>query len=702
MEISKKNIFLGTFIAVVVSILLGGYLYFDSYLEDEKIKRIISNKIEEVFPGGKVSFSLDRVSLRSSIYTKISNLELKLKREPQGPSLLEISSLTAKIPLWSILLGGGNVEISIKEPKINFLKKNKVSNWSLASDKNSIKSDVLVNKNKDEEKKNISLPAFIINSTLALRIQNLEINHSDHSGPNPVANNKVLIEKLVLKNLGITSNAAFEVETSISKDFFQKKLSFRLVAVGSVGVEEFLRKSELKLKSNIRFMDVFVEGGSGYPTIVSNLDANLNREGTLQGKVQFISEQSSLKFNFVKKAESLNLDNINGEFDYASIINFLDLKKEKRLRSLQKASVTGSFLIDSNGDLTPKLQAKLISLSSNFGGSNLIGDFDISVSEKDFNLSGSGKVFDGEFNLTSKGKLKVNEDLPLDKKLSAVLSDVKLKNIVIPQGKFDSLRMAFKRDEDNILYPEAQLSFDLDNANIMQEMINGGGILKFKGNRVSLRSTTLLTKEGKLTVDAELIIFKRDLNIKFNILCKNFPPSPLNMTLSKRGISFLGPLTGKLKGEVETGRNQKKSLKFELNGDKVTLANGRFLDPVFKTIELVKNRQIEEVNKGLDKITFTNFMLVGGFDKDVLNFKESRLSISEKDSEFIFKGTFTNDLKKKTRIYIKPITIDGSKAKARKLFGGVGFPIKISGQGLLVDSDIKYTFKKLKLRKGKR
>jgi|GEM_PF-7040226 len=702
MEVSKRNILIGILITVLFSISLGGYLYFDSYLEDEKIKNVISSKIEEIFPGGKVSFSLDKVSLRSSIYTKISNLELRLKGKAKEESLLEVSSLTAKIPLWSILLGGGNVEISISDPKVNFLKVNGISNWSLASESQGKGNDVLLNKDKVKEKKSISLPAFLINSTLALRVQNLEINTEEEASSASTVKNRFLIEKLVLKNLGIASNAAFEVETTISKEVLEKKLSFKLVAVGSVGVEEFLRKSELKLNSNIRFMDIFVEGGSGYPTIVSNLHATLNKKGTLQGNIQFISEQSNLKFDFIKTAETLNLDNIKSDFDYGSITKFLDLRKVKGLRNLKQASVSGSFLIDSKGDFTPKLQAKLTSLSTNFGESNLVGDFNISLDENSFNLLGVGKVFEGEFTLSSKGKLKINEELPFDKKISAVLSDVKLKNIVIPQKKLESFIMAFEGEGDNILYPEAQVSVNLENANIMQENTNGGGILSFKGSRVRLHSTTLLTKEGKLTLDSTLTLFKKDLNFKFNILLKKFPPKPVNMALKKRGMIFMGPLTGKLSGEFETGKRKARELSFELSGDNVSLANGSFLNPVFRTIELVKDRQIKELKKGLDKITFANFKVFGDFNKDHLTFKESRLTIFEKGSEFLFKGTFTNDLKKKTKIYIRPITIDGSRAKAKSLFGGVDFPIKISGQGLLVDSDIKYTFKKLKLRKGKK
>ena len=98
--------------------------------------------------------------------------------------LLQIENANIRLPLVSILTGGGNLELNLSNTELFLHRmKDKKGNWKEAFDK-SYKSDVAIDKEKPAKStQNILLPAFLINSTVALRLKNFKVYY-DVDGKN--------------------------------------------------------------------------------------------------------------------------------------------------------------------------------------------------------------------------------------------------------------------------------------------------------------------------------------------------------------------------------------------------------------------------------------------------------------------------------------------------------------------------------------
>ena len=273
---------------------IGTYTYIASQLDTKELRLTFITKIEKVFPNMKASIGEFNVEFGQSLELKTNNLKIGLKKEA---TLFEVKELVVKVPLFSILLGGGNVEVDIQNPRFYMNKEN----WAKGIANRKTKE--LIDVEKPEE---LLLPAFLANSTVAVRFNHLDILHDEKV---------TTINKFVIKNLGLNANAAYELKS----DFI----------VGSIGVEEYIENQKIPFKTSYRLDGVKVKGQDEvFPRINGNIDGVLEKEGSIKIKNSLRLDRSNLKHEVRidnKKVEiagiqgSLALNELNPLFAYLKL-----------------------------------------------------------------------------------------------------------------------------------------------------------------------------------------------------------------------------------------------------------------------------------------------------------------------------------------------------------------------------------------------
>ncbi len=688
---------LGTILAILIAL----YIYVSTQLDPKEIRLNVLQKIEKHFPNTKAEMGDLAIEVGQSLELK-SNL-LKFSSKEKIP-LLEIKNISVKIPLLSILLGGGNVEIDIFNPSIYYFKEGKSSNWSKALEGHSANDFIQLDNPKE-----LVIPAFLANSTFALRLHDSEIKYK-RSSLDP--EQRMIVSKFVLKNVGINSNAAFELKSDFTFPMKNNDiLQFHSFIVGSINLSDYMNTKNLPIKSTYKIDGIGIKGKSDlFPMINGSIDAQLNQNGELSLKNSLRGEKSHLKHLFEMNKKEIRVKDLNATIFLSELnpllryFNFpLDIASGELL-------VKGKLSADKEG-YYPELEANIKDVRGKLTNSDYSSNVEVRLNQENAEVKGRANLYGGSITWESNLKYSLNDNTDLDRRIKSLNTIIKMADLKLTS---ESLRKIIIRNEkkekeegkgDEVLLP---FFFVLPNSMVNAELVNS----KFDEKNISFDAKVKTNKgaskidnmklefgDGSLTINGEAKLYEDGVNTKWKVNLKDFSSGILKPFLREDEPFLLGDFNGLINGPFSIKNGKKvydfkidlKSKKGKLLGINLNEEFTEIKDEIHKIPLLGKDIQWTETKISNDyKDVVFNAVARDG----VLNIKNTRYQSSDGVLRINTAGKIFLESSKESliegNVYDKVGISDYLKTKLAMK----SIPIALRGPGREVKVDHDYTISK--------
>ncbi len=552
-----------TIIGLIVILTIGSYIYVSTHLDTNEIRVNLLHRIEKHFPNAKAEMGELSLELGQSIHLK-SNL-LKFSSKDKVP-LLEVKNISVSVPLLSIILGGGNIEVDISNPIIHIDESKQKSNWARALHENTANEFIDI-----ENPKELVIPAFLANSTFALRLHDSELNYKD-KGEQEIQ--KTLISKFVLKNVGINSNAAFELKS----DFFLPMessdiLKFHAFIVGSVNLSEYVNTKILPIKSTYKFESIGFKGANDLiPMLSGSFDAEILESGEIFVKNSIRGEKSNLKHTLSLNKNEVELKDFNANIFLSELNPLLAYLKFPLDVKTGELVVSGNIRSNRKGHF-PEIEAHIRDLKGKLTESDYSSNIDIKLDEDNADVKGRINLYGGSITWESNLIYTLNDDTDLDRRIKSLNTTIKMADLKL---KSDSLRKILLRNtneekaSNELLLP---LFFILPNSSVNADLINS----KLDDKAFSMEAKVVTNKgaskiedlniefgSGKLTVVGEAKLYEDGVNTKWKATLRNFSSSILSPFLREDEPFLIGDFNGKIFGPFSI-KDEKAIYDFKIN-----------------------------------------------------------------------------------------------------------------------------------------
>lgn len=544
----KKNIIAAV---LLLSLLLAGFgvfFYLKNQIKPEELKASIIQKLEETIPGADVSLGDLKVKYGTSFIIDIKGMDILLKESLVSKrDFLQVSHVKVKLPLLSLLTGGGNLEIYLKKPELFLYRpEGKKGNWNLALNAKPKPGQAINKKGAFKGSHNIILPAFLINSTAALRMTGVRVYYdiSDKAGVWSAS-------KIVLKNVGLNSNAAFEIESNFKRVLKEEeKFSFDTVLIGSIELERYLKTGTLKINSNYKIKNLKTRGlDSTFPLIRGNTSVDIERDGAIEGNFSILYQESELKASFKanKEANELNID--KSKIKASDLMAILPLWHKNFDLSQTSIQLEGKVTNTSDISFKPalkftfsnlKLKNAKFPLSISLGGSFV---------EREIKTTFEGSIWQGTFDGKFEGDFDLQSDSSLDKRLSFYSGDLSLKNVNLPENILKS--DPSEKESSNILLPKGIININYENLVIGKKQVNGGLTFKSEFSKLEIKNGVALLGQGKVSFESMAEVFEDNISWQHKISFSEIEGEQLYSLLPSEYPFFKGVLNGSLTGKFK-------------------------------------------------------------------------------------------------------------------------------------------------------
>ncbi len=689
-----------------------GTLFFvaSKKLNPEELSVLIIEQVENAIPNSKVttqSVDLSLGLLSTSLDLKQFNIVLNNKKMTP---LFKVEALSLKIPLWSILFGGGKITLKIDQPILDYEEFQKSSNWEIAlTDKRGKKSKDSkreVSKNgtkKITKEESGSLPAFIVSSLLDVEIKGLKLSYKLRDKSSGLVN----IEKLLLKDVGLQSVTAFEIKSHIEilkNTANETKLD--LLLIGETKISDFLKNNELKLKTNLSLRKVH---NASLKRDISSLQVNtlmtVKKSGDVNGDFKVILEEREALSGKITKSEALT--------------KIEDLKVSLNIKSLAEIVVDLNKLPiqlsgDENFELGGKLElGKVIKPFLNFSINKPIGISQAGVSISN-NVSGQINDKSTNVNIDStlfKGKSRLNVVVPGNitqiKPEQLPKIDVKLsvRDIVAPQKYFEFVyknkteetttnapAKEEKAPKETVAKPIEQLSplpvdltVDLQNINVNEVIVAGLLNVEAGKEKVDLNISRLMIDSGIITNKTSLFLVNKKINAKFDTSLQSLNIASAKSFVPKEMVEGIsGNINGRIKGTIKNTKYD-TDVKIKLTNGKLTRVNLKdsiegFLGSLSKYSKKIDKKDIK-VDGG-----FKELSLNGRFTNENYGIRSFKFFDDKDQVSLNGKGNVRlrgDSLLETSLVIVKP----RFKKNLMREIGKNSFPMQLKGKGFALKPD---------------
>ncbi len=711
---SKNKIVVLIFSLVLVG-LTGLYFYAQSVIEPKEIKETITSKLEQALPGAAVSLGDLKVSYGPSIVLTIEGMDILLKKQVMKKrDLLQIKRANIRLPLVSLLTGGGNLEVNLEEPEL-FLhrKKDKLGNWKQAFNKEFEDKNAITKNRPLSNSQNIILPAFLINSTVAFRLRDLKVYYD--------IDDKVGVwrsSKFIIKNLGLNSNAAFEVQSNFKRVAEEKeKFSFDLTMIGSLEFSKYLKTGELNINSNIKIKELSLDSGKKkLPLVRGDAFVSLAKNGSLKGNLKTLFKESSLDatFEIVDEKQELTLQK--------SVIQAADINDFVTKLNWGPLSLAGSTVelmgrLDlSRGQVVPYLNFKVENLflskeniNLSFSGSGkFAGDKIIS----DLNSSALG----GSLEVNTEVNFKINSSDTFEKRLSFYRVNALAKGVTLNKELMGFLRKKEKEigpgevveKVPNFLMPKGIVTLTLEDASLGKLKVSGGGTLKTVEDEVELKNGALLLSDGKLNFSGSAKVFKDSLKWNIKSILKDWPLSGLAHFYESDLSLIDGLMSGELTIDALNRPLNSKRVQAKLNsqkGDLLKVSPEFFVETLEESLKRSPYFNLQYKKNSRKLSNYKDLSVSASFTDNEHNY-ENLIFTTNNNQQIIVKGVVDPKAKERKRIkvWVKGDS-DFQKALSKKARLKT-FPLGFWSKGYELEEDPLYSLsilaKKMRFKKDRK
>ena len=168
--------------------------------------------------------------------------------------MISVDQLVVKVPFWAILTGGGQVEIKLDAPQMNYQEFAEGNNWTYAMGGKKTPEELKADEKKAEEKAQDNKDDNGSSAASALGIfgkSKINVKLSDVSvkyGLRDNSKGELKVSRFLIKGLNFESSTAFEVASTanfIMKD--QSKVSFDTLAIGQFNISDLIKNGSVDI-----------------------------------------------------------------------------------------------------------------------------------------------------------------------------------------------------------------------------------------------------------------------------------------------------------------------------------------------------------------------------------------------------------------------------------------------------------------------
>lgn len=725
--LSKIKIILLSATLLIGAIFVGSLFYASNLLKPEEIRKIVLLELDKQFPGADVKMGTFNVSLGTSINLSLEKLDITLKKIKRN-ELLSVNDVKVKIPVWSILFGGGSIEIKLDSPVLSYNEYANANNWEKAISKKKNKIKKKANNNsiktkvrpKTESNNSAEVPTFLAASKVNLVVNNTKISYHLRNK----SKGQVIVSKFMIKNMGLSSNSAFEISSKLSFSLpDNKEIEVNGRLIGEFKLSEYLINKTLTSNMILNLNDIKYSGVSGkIPSFKTTIDLKLLPKGSLSGgfKLEF-EERNFISSKFNLSSNKNILHDIKIELFLTDLLQINPIGNHNIKLNDSRVNVYGNLSI-LNNKIKPMLKFELrpgmfyehesekinITATGSYRGKKL----DLKIKSdllKGRVVTSINAVIDPNvkrFDLEKLPPYLVNMnifDIELSKELLQKLLYPDKKKIVIKEkeNNVKKKNIVRKKQVVNVVLPTGKINLIIKNLKIAKELLSAKGTFKTKENvfRTEKFNFNYSNGKGSLTHNTKFNEQSVMSNIKMNITDLNlqgFRAVLPNKFLKDITGVFTGNISGSINMIGEQLEHNIRTKMIALNGELKGIDISESINGVIKSIPILKDKM--KKNKAYDiNGNFDRFVLNGHFKHDHYLIQKFTFIGMNKKAEMKGMGNIYPLSKRKKGIIdfqLKDNT--GKVTEVLKSQVGISLlPIRMTGLGMDLKPDYKYTINKI-------
>ncbi len=704
MKGSRLKIILIVFVLFVGGF-IGAYFYAASKISPEEIRKLTLLELQKTFPKSKVSLGKIELKFGTQINLDVEKLNIV---HASGP-LIELQSFVVKIPIFSILLGSGSIDIKIENPVVNYKELKEGNNWDLA----------MGQKKKETSPSSgavtMSVPVFLTGTKVNLNITGINLNYNLLAGDQGA----LKINKFLIKNLNLKEPTAFEMNSNFS----QKEMSLNALIIGEAHLQNLVKGKDL-------FSSIFITlsniKASALKKEISEVKLHLNttqdKKDHLSGDLEFnMGEGVTLKSNYLFSNGNLKLTLMKGDISIKDLLSQLGESAPSDI-SLDRTvfNINGDLDILKNNRIKPNLKFSL-SPSLNFDLNGIKGNYGLegSYRGKKLTLNGKGEVLQGEIKTNLNGDFDIMQLKGGVSKIAPMSVSIWVKGISFTREmiretlyakKEETKGEAMKSSETKRsspsetatslpILPQLRLDMFLDSIKIDNQDFSGKFRLITSFQKAILKDFDFNFSQGRGLLDVISEFKPGGLDNQISFKLTNLNLQGLNVFLPDTLSGIEGTFNGMVKGSVFSGDNK---LNHDLYVD-VKAYNGKIkglpikekLQGMIDNIPVLKDKKIKLPEK-LDG-EFKRLDLKGRFAS--AKYSLNSFDFQGPDNTVDFKGDgqifpLPNSLQGKIYINLKDKT--GKIGPLLKRNTGTDMlPIRLTGYQFNLNPDYDYTIAQL-------
>jgi hypothetical protein len=732
---SKLKILLISLFAVFL-IFFGVVSYIVSTkVKPEEIRKLAKVELAKVFPNAEVDLGNIELGFGASISLNAEKFTITYPLKDKKVEIFKVDSISAKIPILTILLGGGAVDIAIDKPVVRYFDYGKSNLWQMAMEKDDEKGVATGESEQNRKSRNendnskaeagmIALPVFVTNSSINLSLHEIALEY----GTIDKLAGKVDINKLVIRNLGLQKDAAYEVNSKImlSEDK-DKNMSLKTLLIGEFSLKNFLEKGEIHSKALLTISDLRVPDLNGnFPEFKNDMEINVNKDSLVDVRLAGEFEKSNYKFNIQMNDKKININDINVDLLLMDIKNMLPEQTDVLNPGKVRLGLQGTVIMKDE-----KLYPDLNYMLSDYVGLSL-PDMNLSIisrgriSDRKFSSKNTTRVFGGTIETTLGADIDLNSKSPdFEKKLSSYDLNVDMEKLSFeksylqkmlypPEEKKkgeESAKVTEKKgktaaqkkvvSENTIpLLPGGKIIIKARQINLGGKNMDAGGLILTKGNKVNIKNFKFALDKGEAVINTNLAMYKTSMKTDFSLSMKKINISSFDGLIPQQYSGSNGSFSGKVNGKATSAEKVSYDVNVDVNGTNGEL-KGIDLKPYLEgVINMVKkipglDKKIDS-NKKLDYTgNFKTLALKGEFKPNHYQLKSAQFIGLDNMIEAKANGNIYPETKKEGKVYADIIENKFLSSYVEAYAGTRIIPVLFRGPGMTLNADYQYTLKKL-------
>ena len=706
---------------VFVFVMVGGYFFISSKITPETVRSQLEEHLEHLFPGGNITVGEVSYSLGFSAHVDIEKIEGSLGDQP----FFSLENISVSIPIFSILAGGGGINISVTSPAFYYTKEGQSSNWDQALGSNSLQEQKGVNPVRREGNQEVeglresllALPIFLKESILNVDLRKLSVVYVEEN-----KKNEVIVDKLLLKEVGINSFLSFELDSLFHIPLGEGKgLKFRFVSIGEMKIREFFENKALPVSVIVKMSDIVADGMPyNLDEIQSKIDLVLEDKEGIEGSAEVTyRETNSLGFQFRVKEEETLVDGISSSFLVKDLMevtatNVLGLDVDETVLSLE-----GSFSLRGSR-IEPNMKVNVATPGIRYvsGGIETHSVLSAEVTGEDVLVTTETNMLGGA--IVSETRAKINRDILrqgmaalADMNSNVNVNNVKLEETILrtffvskaPKVKNTSPTEMGKEistgDEVGQVFslPPARVKIMFNDNSLGGSKIGGTLGVRSTGNRLDLEKSSVVNIDrGSLGLSGSARPRAEGMDLRFAMNVKNVNAKSFEAFLPQYVGGVAGVFSGSVSGTAtHRGGVNKYDVSLKMAARDGVIQKMEISDSLgglveslpFNMGEKIKDKSIR-VNPG-----FSLFRLNARLRDSHYRLQEIYFLGQKDRAEIKGQGDIYPLEDKRGEVMLHYRDGTGKFDSLLKDVGSETLPLKFSGMGRSLRPDYDYTIKRL-------